>query len=390
MKKINVLGNFSGRNAGDAAILGCLLHDISERYHDIEFSVPTINPTFIRENYSEYNVRPVSLMPWHGSAKILGLPVFREALKADVILVTDAILFDRQLYNPLFNYLWTLSWVLPRAWKREIPVVLYNCSLGPIRSRAGHACLQRVLDSTAALILRDKASVELLQEQKFQHPRIIEGADCALNVRAAEEARFQQIRREADLFSSQRPVIGFNVNSYVDAFVKSGGGFGRYNLVELYAEVVDRVIDSLEVDVIFVETQHMDLGIAADVLRAIRHKERVRLISNRYYSYRDLCSVIAKMALFVGMRTHSLIFSAAMGVVPVGIVTYPKNRGFMRTIGLEDNLVDFKALVPEAFYNVIIRAYQDRERLRRQMLPVVEMEKEKARRSAEVLKEYLE
>ena len=61
----------------------------------------------------------------------------------------------------------------------------------------------------------------------------------------------------------------------------------------------------------------------------------------------------------------------------------------MRTIGLEHNLVDFKALVPEAFYSIIIRAYKDRERLRTEMLPQVAREKEKARRSAEVLKEYL-
>ncbi|MBN2355631.1 polysaccharide pyruvyl transferase family protein, partial [candidate division KSB1 bacterium] len=306
MKKINVLGNFSGRNAGDAAILGCLLQDISERYSDIEFTIPTINPSFVKKSYSDYNLRPVPILPWNFSAKILGWPLFREALKADVILVTDAILFDRKLYNPLFNYLWTLSHLLPRAWKKELPVVLYNCSLGPIRSKTGHVCLQRVLDSTAALILRDKESEEMLKKQHFDHPRIIEGADCALNARPMGEDRFQQICREADLFSSGRPVVGFNVNSYVDAFVKQGGTFGRENLVDLYASTVDRVIESLNVDVIFVETQHMDMGIAMEVLREIRQRDRVRIISNRQYSYRDICSVLEKMQLFVGMRTHSL------------------------------------------------------------------------------------
>src|SRR5512136_2594472 len=146
MKKINVLGNFSGRNAGDAAILGGLLQDISAIYPDVEFSVPTINAAFVRKNFSAYNIRPVPLMPWNFSAKIFGLPVFREALNADIILVTDAILFDRKLYNPLFNYLWTLSLVLPRAWKKGTPVVLYNCSLGPIRTAAGHKALQQILD----------------------------------------------------------------------------------------------------------------------------------------------------------------------------------------------------------------------------------------------------
>ena len=135
MKKIAVIGNNSGRNAGDAAILGCLLKDISSRFKRVEFWVPTINTKFVRESFENYGVKSVGLMPWNLSAKILGLPTLRTILKSDLVLVTDAILFDRKLYNPLFNYLWTLSKVLPLAKKRGIPVVLYNSSLGPVRTQ---------------------------------------------------------------------------------------------------------------------------------------------------------------------------------------------------------------------------------------------------------------
>ena len=122
MKKITVLGNFSGRNAGDAAILGCLLQDVATLYKDVQFYIPTINTKFVAESYREFDVKPISLLPWNFSVKIFGLPVFRTALKSDLILVTDAILFDRKLYNPLFNYLWTLSILLPKAKAKGIPV----------------------------------------------------------------------------------------------------------------------------------------------------------------------------------------------------------------------------------------------------------------------------
>jgi len=101
MKTICVLGNNSGRNAGDAAILGGLLEDISALYPGVLFLVPTIRPSFVAENFRRYNVRPVSLMPWNLSLKILGLPVFSSTSGADLVLVTDAILFDLKLYNPL-------------------------------------------------------------------------------------------------------------------------------------------------------------------------------------------------------------------------------------------------------------------------------------------------
>jgi len=390
MKKITVLGNFSGRNAGDAAILGGLLRDISTRYKRIEFYVPTINTSFVDDQFHIFKVKSVGMMPWNLSAKILGIPVLRSVLSSDLILVTDAILFDRKLYNPLYNYLWTLSKILPLACRKGIPVVLYNSSLGPVHTSAGKQALKNVIDAAEMLILRDEESLELIDQLGFHHPNIIRGADCALNAEPVGEKRFREIVQAENLFHSPRPVIGMNVNSYVDAFMRHGAdSFGRETLVELYASTVDRLIAELGVDIIFVETQHMDMKIARNVLARIKQKENVRLISNKNYSYGDICSVLKKLELFVGMRTHSLILSSAMGTVPVGIVTYPKNRGYMRTIGLQDNLIEFKNLTVDNFSDLIIKAFQSRRELKNRMIPELVREKAKARDAALQLMPFL-
>lgn len=390
MKKIAVIGNNSGRNAGDAAILGCLLKDISFLYKHVQFDVPTINTKFVRDSFGHYGVKAVGLMPWNLSAKILGLPTLTTILKSDLVLVTDAILFDRKLYNPLFNYLWTLSKILPMAKKRGIPVVLYNSSLGPIKTKAGRKALKAIVDSADALILRDKESVEHLESLGLEHSNIIEGADCALNSDAVDDKKFEKIRAAEDLFSSGKPVIGFNVNSYVDAFVKDdGSSFGRENLVDLYAETVDRVIEKLDVDVTFVETQHMDMGIASEVLKKIKTKERIRLVTNKKYSYEEICAVLKRFEIFVGMRTHSLILSSAMGTVPAGIITYPKNRGYMRTIGMDKNLIAFRDLSVDNYVDLIVRTYENREALKNEMVPLLVKEKAKAREAAAHLRPFL-
>ena len=390
MKRINVLGNFSGRNAGDAAILGCLLEDISSRYENVEFLIPTINSPFVKKEYAGYQVKPVSLLPWNFSVKIFGLPVFRSVMKSNMVLVTDAILFDRKLYNPLFNYLWTLSLVLPQAKSRGIPVILYNCSLGPINSKAGHRCLERILQSADKVILRDKESFELLQAKQLSHPNIFAGADCALNSKAVDKERLRQICDKEGIFKSGKAVFGFNVNSYVDAFIRQDGKpFGRSHLIDIYANSVDRVIDAHDAEVIFVETQHMDVKIAEQVLAAIKRRDRVKLISNKRYGYRDISAVLAKMDIFVGMRTHSLILSSAMGVPPVGIMTYPKNRGYMRTIGLEDHLVAFRDLSADSFFEKIDAVFRNRKAVKEKMIPLVHREKQKASQAAGYLEEYL-
>ncbi len=105
MKTITVLGNNSGRNAGDAAILGNLLHDIATLRPDVKFLVPTTNPAFIYKHFGQHNIKAVGLLPWFGAIKNFGIPMLKAMLQADMVLITDNILFDKSFYNPVFNNL---------------------------------------------------------------------------------------------------------------------------------------------------------------------------------------------------------------------------------------------------------------------------------------------
>ena len=111
--RVTVLGNFSGRNAGDNAILGNLLRDLTRAYPDLEFLIPTLNARYVREAFSGYRIKAMGLMPWNLSIKIFGLPTVRAMLSADAVLITDNLLFDHRYFNPLFNYLCTISLLCP-------------------------------------------------------------------------------------------------------------------------------------------------------------------------------------------------------------------------------------------------------------------------------------
>ncbi|MEE1567241.1 MAG: polysaccharide pyruvyl transferase family protein, partial [Arenicellales bacterium] len=168
MRQITVLGNNSGRNAGDAAILGNLLRDVSDEFSDILFKVPTTHPGFIRDNFGEFNVKPVPLLPWYGALKNFGLPLAVAMLNTDLILICDNILFDRKFYNPLFNNLASISLVAPFCKRRNIPIVMYNCSIGPIDFPYGKKALQKVLDASDLVITRDRQTGELLDQLELR------------------------------------------------------------------------------------------------------------------------------------------------------------------------------------------------------------------------------
>jgi polysaccharide pyruvyl transferase WcaK-like protein len=391
VRRICVIGNFSGRNAGDAAILGGLLKDVTAACGPVRFDVPTINPDFVHDQYPTFPVHAVGLLPWHLSIKIFGVPIVRSILRSDLVLVTDAILFDRNLFNPLFNYLSTMALILPMAKARGIPTVLYNVSLGPAQTRMGRACLRRVLDASDKIILRDTESLGELPVGGGYESRVLSGADCALSTEPAAADVIDRIVREEDLLAGGRPFLTFNVNSYIDVFVRNRGE--RIAIVEfaaLMGETVRRLLAKIDANIVIVVTQPMDLKITNKVLAHVGDKSRIRLVSNLKYSYGELTGIFSRAEMHVGMRTHSLILASSVNTPIVGIIATPKNRGYMRSIRQDERMVEFEDLTADSLTQKILRTWQARHGIRNELAPIIAGEKRKAAQAAEYLRPYLE
>lgn len=388
MKTITILGNNSGRNAGDNAILGNLLDDFSAFGIDCTFKVPTLNTAYIRQAFGHHRVRPMGMMPWNLALKNLGLPLLRAMTQTDLVLIVDNILFDRKFYNPFVNNLNMISRIAPLCRRRQIPVVLYNCSIGPVERRHGIEALQRVVDASPLIITRDQTTAELVRRLIPQPPRILQHADCALNTRPPEPERMAQIARDEGLFQNDRGTISLNVNAYIDDFNQKGE-INRGSFCKMMAETADRLIDELDVNVIFLFSQIMDKGITCECVELARHKQRINVVGNDKYSYQELTGVLSKVEVHAGLRTHTLIFCAAVNTPMVNINAYPKSAGFMKSIGMEEWTLDIDQLTQKKLSDTIIQAYHRRDELRQYMKPKVNDEKVKAKQSVSAVAELL-
>lgn len=390
--RIAVIGNYSGRNVGDAAILGGLLHDITCTYPErpLRFEVPTIAPGFIRRAYAEYPVHPVGLLPWHLSVKILGLPILRCVLRADLVLVTDAVLFDYRLYNPLFNYLHTLSWVLPLAAGRGVPVVLYNVSLGPVRTEAGRRSLGRVLRASRKLIVREPLSASLARELGPAALRPLQGADAALSIRPAPPEALRRLGPRLGPFASDRPILAFNVNRYLDAFM-SGNGKDRdaQGFQRAVASVLERAIRELGVQVMMVQTHPADAAMTRGVLSEMRDRAFVAAVDNSFAGYPEMAALLGRADALIGMRTHSLILAALMGTPVAGIIAYPKTCGFLQSIGCPELALEFSDLDEESLWGLVRTVWGRRSSLASALRPAIRREREKAAGAAHELSDWL-
>lgn len=388
MQRITVLGNNSGRNAGDNAILGNLLRDVSAELPEAEFIVPTTNPGFIRRHFGQFKVRPAGLLPWNGCVKNLGWPLYKAMTDTDAALICDNILFDRKLWNPLFNYLLSVSLFAPFCKKKGIPLVFYNASVGPVDTPAGKKALAKVLAATELAVIRDRNTKELLEQLAFPCPEPQVHADCALNTAAPPQERMEAVIAKERLFTNSKGSIGLNVNAYIDNW-SQGGGFGREEFCAAIAGAADRVMDSLGVDVIFFVTQVMDTKITRQCAEKIARQERVRTVSCADYTYEEIAALLGRVELHAGLRTHSLIFCAAMCTPMIGIVSYPKSAGFLRTVGQGDWLLPFADLTADSLAAMMRKAWDERAATKQELERLVPAEKEKARSTAKLLRQLL-
>jgi polysaccharide pyruvyl transferase WcaK-like protein len=389
MKTITVLGNNSGRNAGDNAILGNLLDDFSLLRKDIHFKIPTLNPAFIKREFGHHNIKPIGLLPWNFALKNLGWPMFRAMTDTQMVLIVDNILFDRKFYNPFVNNLNSISLFVPLCQKRNIPVILYNASVGPIERRVGVNALQKVLDASPLVITRDQGTKKLIEDVAQRYPQIIVHADCALNTTVPSAARMAEIIEKEKLFTNPKGTIGLNVNAYIDDFNQKGN-MNREQFCKIIAGSADALIEKLDVDIMFTVSQIMDMKITRECVQLSRYQNRIKIVGNCDYTYQELTGLLEKVEIHAGLRTHTLIFCAAVTTPMININAYPKSAGFLKTIGMGDWTITFDQLSVEHLTSTMCRSWEKREELKKQMAPVVAAEKKKARDSVTYVTDILD
>ncbi|GAI10151.1 unnamed protein product, partial [marine sediment metagenome] len=165
-----------------------------------------------------------------------------------------------------------------------------------------------------------------------------------------------------------RPFLGFNINAYVDTWVETGREpINIDSFLRDIASVLDKVIEDLNVNVIFFATQHMDIPIISRAINLINNKERVNLITNKRYSNQEIMGLLGEIELFIGMRLHSLILASAMHTPILGLVYQDKVRNYLKELNLEKQRLEFSNFSAENLFNIIKKSWNAREEIKKHL-----------------------
>ena len=382
---ITLLGNNSGRNMGDAAILASIMDTISRQMPDAEFLVPTINTEFVESNYGDkYNVKAVNVMPWTGSIRLFGIPTMKCLKRSDFALICDGIIFDYKLFG-IHNFLITLFFLLPFTRLFKCPFVCFSCGVGPLNTFFGRLFARKVINGSELVTMRDRDSETLCREVGVTVPIGVTGDAAFLNVVSSEE-RAVEIAKKEDIDLS-KPLLGVNVTSYIDNWLTADE---RIKDKSQYLDMLASAINSAknEIDTPFQPVLFSTHPMDEEVSNKLASMIDGRVIDNSKYLSHDHQALMRKCELLIGMRFHSLVCSSAVGVPIVGLVYAPKVRGFLRLINCPEFGLELQELSAESLCEKLVDAWTNREDLKRRQTPVISELKAGAETTAGSLREH--
>lgn len=370
IKSITLLGSSSGRNAGDAALIAGIMDSIDRRLgRRVSYEIPTINPRYIRECYDNETV-PVGMMPWHLSVKMLGLPTWRSIMRTDLTLIFDAILFDRSLYNPLFNFLSSLYLMLPRAKRAGKKMAYMNVGAGPVTTPAGRRMLREISELMDFIAVRDQSSYDILAGLGVRNPNMVTAADSALTC-PAHDKKVDELYKAAGVDPS-REILAVNVNRYLDTWAGTGRpSMGREAFVNVYREALSKVWREIRAPIVFISTQHHDVEITKAVMDSLNPEIPRGHITNTTCDHYDIKGAAGRVGLLFGMRLHAIILTSSAGAPVCGLRYQPKVEHYLRTLGMEEQVLKFDDFNPDAMAAFILKNWRERHALRERLKVVI-------------------
>ncbi|MBN1346440.1 MAG: polysaccharide pyruvyl transferase family protein [Phycisphaerae bacterium] len=276
-------------------------------------------------------------------------PDFRQALEAsDLVLSTgghhvttllarDAI--SGQIYD------------MALALMAGKPLVLWSQSIGPLCfvNPRNEVFVRRILSETSEIFVRDEHSLVELERLGIQGPTIRQTCESVIGLSDVTGGYLRPSCRAAR--------VGIAVYSTKNRSEKE---HARY--VQAMSDLVDHVADrGCKSRFFAMETR----GASSDDRPLIREiMSRVRCRESCDVEDRDLdtmthLSEVARCRLFVGHKTHSVIFALAVGTPVIALAYHQKTEDFMNRYGLKRFCIPDANLSAESLATAFDEAQSD-------------------------------
>jgi len=305
--RIALSGYYGFDNAGDEALLSAITMSLKKLHPGLEFLVLSGNP---EKTARLHGVQAVYYMnPWQ---------VFRGLLSSDLLISGGGSIFQDVTSGRSLVYYISVVALAKLLGK---PVIFYAQGVGPINRPLSKLLMRLVANRVELITLRDQDSLELLREIGVNRPEIRVTSDPVFALTPLEEDFEAVDIKLAQLIESSKPVIGVSVR--------------QWPALEGYQPELAHCLDDLAdqgCQVLFIPMAYPDD--VEESRRVASLMEKPATVLDQDLNSRQHLALISRMNFIIGMRLHSLVFAASMGVPFAGISYDPKVDAFLKQFSL--------------------------------------------------------
>ncbi len=306
MNNVVICGYHGFSNSGDEALLRTMIGQLRAKAPDVHITVLSIKPKSTAGLYgveSVYRYDPIALSR-----------VFRRANL--LLLGGGSVLQDVTSNKSLYYYLN----IVRMALSHKVKVMLYANGIGPLRHSFNRRLTRKLLEKVDLITLRDVQSAALLSEIGVVTPTVMVTADPAFTLGLSGVASPAPLLREAGM-EAEKDYAVISVRPWKSACA---------DFTDLLAGLADEMTEKYGIVPFFVPMQYKaDEPTEREILGKMTAKG---VLLGRPLSVDEICSLISGAKFTIGMRLHTLIYSAAFGV-PCAALSYdPKVSAFAESV----------------------------------------------------------
>ena len=351
-----ILGYYGFKNSGDDALLFAMINSLREINSDIKINVLSFNP---RETSRLYGVDSVSRYNIFKTRKIIkNSELF--------ILGGGSLIQDVTSTKSIIYYLWMVN----RALRNKIPVMLYANGIGPVNKPANRRRVKKILNRASLITLRDANSLAELKKLGVNKPETVVTADPVFAAETRNPKEAERLLEEAGLKPDEKFAI-FSVRKW-QSF---SGDFDQ-----TFAAMADYIAEKHGLTPVFLPLHYpFDASVSRNIISKM--KNPAHFITGRTDIPTTL-SIVEKSSLTVSVRLHMLIYAALSGVPAIGIAYDPKVVGFQSCINQPSIAAhDFKV---GCYEQMIDNSMENHQQISKNILESAEKLKAGARHTAEM------
>lgn len=309
MINLLIAGYHGYGNCGDEATLMAMTTNIKEMAPDVNITAISHIPELTK---TEYNINSVQ--------RFNAIEVIRAIVKSDIILSGGGTLIQNGTSTRSLLYYLTIIKVAKLFNKK---VMLYSNGIGPVIGKLNRKLVKMVVDNVDLITLREEFSKKDLLDMGVKKPEIHITADAAFTLKSIpdEKAKYFLIKEKIPL---DKDIIGISVRNWNKA------KYGDKYIKEI-AKACDNMVKQGKTILFIPMEQPKDVETSKKVMYEMKQDS---YILKKIYKPDEILGIIGQMKLIVGMRLHTLLFSASKNVPMIGLVYDPKIEYYLEVLNM--------------------------------------------------------